>query len=78
MCLGLYREAGMSAERLGLRLVERWVPVTRSGERWAPRRTREEAEAVRRASWPKTGRREWDGVVEIVHETRWVSEWEAS
>ncbi|NKR90578.1 hypothetical protein GS483_00350 [Rhodococcus hoagii] len=58
---------------------ERWVPVTESGARWAPR-SREKADAAL-ADWPAggtgpNGLRGYDGVTHIVHERLVRTDWE--
>ncbi|WP_037178333.1 hypothetical protein [Rhodococcus sp. UNC363MFTsu5.1] len=58
---------------------ERWVPVTESGERWAPR-SRDRAEEAMR-DWPVGGVFEqsgepYDGIVRVVHERRVTTDWE--
>ena len=58
---------------------ERWVPVTESGDRWAPR-SKESAQAALR-DYPVGGAFSdgavWDGVERIVYEVRYVSPWVA-
>lgn len=56
---------------------ERYIPVTQTGHRWAPR-SREEAEEAMR-DVPIGGRwlsgEEWDGIERIEREVRYVTEW---
>jgi hypothetical protein len=60
-----------------LRKEERWVPITETGARWVGR---SKAEATKdMAEWPAGSTYSdgafGDGIVEIVRETRWVSDW---
>ena len=58
-------------------LEERFVPVTESGERWAPRDAESAADALH--SYPHGGTyldgTPYDGVTHVLRETRYVTEW---
>ena len=59
------------------RAEHQWIPVTESGDRWAPR-SKEEAERalieVPVGGLWLTGE-PWDGVARIEHQVRYVTEW---
>lgn len=56
---------------------DRWIPVSESGDRWAPRSLEAAQEAM--AEYPAGGTyttgEPWDGIVRIEHEVRYVTEW---
>jgi hypothetical protein len=56
---------------------ERWTPIDESGQRWTPRS--KEAAMDCMESWPAGGvysnGEPWHGVVRVVKEIRYVTEW---
>lgn len=56
---------------------ERFVPITEMGDRWTGRSLEAAEQAMR--DYPVGGKwlsgEEWDGIVRIVREVRYVTEW---